>query len=308
MSIRYGALLVVLMAVIVPLAHAETLKQTMEGGVDLTITYPDSVVSGTDFTITVLVENKGWEDKRDIKLDFMSGAALIPDTDVLIIDRVTEGGSFGETVGISAFSKDGGDYFLNIEYSHIQVHETAVEPFMTNLAIPITVRDEPRVLIHTVAPESIFANAEFPLEIEILSEDSDLHDVNVRIIAPADIEFRGETLHTFSSIDRGETIGVRAEIITPLNEVDTQYNVPFEIVVTYMDHLDNKRTESETVPLILRPRTFMEVTVDGGIWIGNLFIAPYISIGTIIGIPAGAILSVLIRRAQNKPRRRTKRR
>ena len=44
----------------------------------------------------------------------------------------------------------------------------------------------------------------------------------------------------------------------------------------------------------------MELTNDGGIWIGDFFIAPYVSIGTIVGIPVGTILSLLIRRAQNK--------
>ena len=44
----------------------------------------------------------------------------------------------------------------------------------------------------------------------------------------------------------------------------------------------------------------MELTSDGGIWIGDFFIAPYVSIGTIVGIPAGTILSLIIRRAQNK--------
>ena len=47
----------------------------------------------------------------------------------------------------------------------------------------------------------------------------------------------------------------------------------------------------------------MEITNDGGIWIGDFFIAPYVSIGTIIAIPAGTIFSLLIRRAQNKKKK-----
>ncbi len=50
----------------------------------------------------------------------------------------------------------------------------------------------------------------------------------------------------------------------------------------------------------------MELTTGGGIWIGSLFIAPYVSLGTIIGIPAGAIISLLIRKNQNSNKRRTK--
>ena len=58
----------------------------------------------------------------------------------------------------------------------------------------------------------------------------------------------------------------------------------------------------------MRPRTFMELTTDGGIWVGDFFIAPYVSLGTIIGIPAGAILSLAIRRKYyaTKPKKKKK--
>ncbi len=56
----------------------------------------------------------------------------------------------------------------------------------------------------------------------------------------------------------------------------------------------------------MRPRTFMELTTDGGIWIGDFFIAPYVSLGTIIGIPAGATISLLIRRSQKTKKRKKK--
>ena len=57
---------------------------------------------------------------------------------------------------------------------------------------------------------------------------------------------------------------------------------------------------------MLRPRTFMELTTDGGIWIGDFFIAPYVSLGTIIGIPAGALLSLIVRRKTQGPKKRKK--
>lgn len=305
---RYALFLaVVLMAVGMPGAYAEVFRQTMEGGVDVSITYPESVVSEQRFSISILVENRGWEDKRDVRFGFGSSPSLIPSQDGLTIERIADGGSYGATVDFDALSENENTHFLNIDYSQVLVqnNETPSDPFQTNIAIPIVIKGQPTVQIRTVTPESVFANAEFPFEVEILSEDIDLYDVNVRIIPPRDIEFRGDTLHTFSSIERGDAIGIRSEIITPEGEVGSQFNLPFEVVVTYRDHLGGEKTESKTVPLVLRPRTFMEITTDGGIWIGNFFIAPYVSLGTIIGIPAGAILSLLIRRAQ-KPKRRTR--
>ena len=59
------------------------------------------------------------------------------------------------------------------------------------------------------------------------------------------------------------------------------------------------KEDSQTVSVVLRPRTFMELTTDGGIWIGDFFIAPYVSLGTIIGIPAG-IISLLKKKKSPK--------
>ena len=56
--------------------------------------------------------------------------------------------------------------------------------------------------------------------------------------------------------------------------------------------------------MILRPRTMMELTSDGGIWIGDFFIAPYVSIGTIVGIPAGTLFSIAIKRSLDKKKKR----
>jgi len=50
----------------------------------------------------------------------------------------------------------------------------------------------------------------------------------------------------------------------------------------------------------------MEITTDGGIWIGGFFLAPYVSIGTIIGIPAGTLLSLALRRSMMKKKKKVK--
>jgi len=124
-------------------------------------------------------------------------------------------------------------------------------------------------------------------------------------VPPKDIDFRGETLHTFSSIQQNVPISVTSRIITPSQEISTQYKVPFQVMVTYTDDVGQEKTDSKTISLVMRPRTFMELTTDGGIWIGDFFIAPYVSLGTIIAIPAGTIISLAIRRKyyDKKPRR-----
>ena len=50
----------------IPTVYAETFNQSMEGGMDLEITYPESVMKQRTFSISILLQNNGWENKEDI--------------------------------------------------------------------------------------------------------------------------------------------------------------------------------------------------------------------------------------------------
>ena len=286
--------------------YADTITQTMDGSMDITVTWPDNVIAGRSFTVSIFVQNNGWEDKKDVTFIFdTSNDAIIPETNNrLILPQVTKGSSFGQTINFRVEpDASSGSYFLNMNYSQVLLvnsDERQTRPTRTNIAIPITVQEQPRVNIHTITPQSIFANADFPFMVEIISYDEDIHDVELQIIPTKDIEFRGETLHTFSMIKKGEPVTITSRIATPSQEIEKEYKIPFQIYVEYTDRTDKEIMDSSTISITMRPRTFMELTTDGGIWIGNFFIAPYISIGTLVGIPTGIILSVLIRKRSQK--------
>ncbi len=295
---------------LIPNVDAETIKQTMEGGMDVQISFPDSVVVDRVFSVSVLVQNNGWEDKQDVIFSFNSDDSIIAlDKSKIIIEKISAGGSYGETIDFQIKSDSSlGDHFLNLDYSQVLLanNKEPQAPTSTSIALPIVVKEQPKVTIHTITPESIFTNAEFPIIVEIISEDTDLNDVSLQIIPPKDIEFRGETMHTFSSIQKEVPVSVTSRIITPSQEINTEYKIPFQIIVIYTDDVNEEKSDSKTFSLVMRPRTFMELTTDGGIWIGDFFIAPYVSLGTIIGIPAGATISLLIRRSQKTKKRKKK--
>lgn len=286
--------------VIIPTVEASTIKQTMEAGMDVEITHPDSAIIGRTITISFLIKNNGWEDKQDVIISFSQNDSITPIVkNEIRIEKISAGGSYGETVDFRIKPDASiGSHFLNLKYSQVLLenNQKAQPPTLINIAIPILIKDQPKVIIHTITPESLFTNAEFPFTIEIISEDADISNVKLEIIPPKDINFRGETMHTFSSIQKKIPISVTSRVITPSEEINTQYNVPFQIIITYTDDAGKENTDSKTVSLIMRPRTFMELTTDGGIWIGDFFIAPYVSLGTIIGIPIGTILSLAIRK------------
>lgn len=302
--------LVIVSSFALPNIFAEKMIINAEGGLDVEITYPDITFPERKFPVSIFLKNNGWESKNNITLaipqesEFRSISQGIP-----VIDTISAGGTYGQVIDFQVPKNiSDGVHFVNIAYSQVLMKDNkeAQPPTHRNIAIPIKIQDKPNVVIHTVTPESIFSNAEFPFEIEIKSSDVDIRNVNVEILVPKDIDFRGETKHTFSIIAKNEPATISSRIITPQKEVNTEYKTPFQINVKYTDDIGNEQEYSQIVQMTLRPRTFMEITTDGGIWIGNVFLAPYVSIGTIIGIPAGTLFSLLIRRKQNKKKSRKK--
>ncbi len=304
-------LAIVFTVTLIPYSYAETLKQSMEGGMDLEITYPDSVMTERVFSISILLQNNGWENKQDISFIFsnLDGAFTTLGNDTIIIEELTTTSSFGTTIDYQVSdTANEGTHFLNIDYTQVLVSNNIdpMEATQTNIALPIDVYGNPVIVIETVTPESIFSNSEFTFETTVISEDIDLKDVTVQIITPSDIEFRGDTSYVISVLEKQEPYTVTAEMITPIKDVTSEYTIPVKVLVSYTDDLDEEKTETQSVPLLLRPKMFMEITNDWGIWVGDFFIAPYVSIGTLVGIPAGTILSLMIRRAQNKKKKRKK--
>jgi len=283
--------------------------ETFEGGMDLQITYPESVMIGRTFSVSIHIENNGWENKQDISFTITNPdfAFKILGDDTITIEELTTTSSFGTTLDyeVSKNTNDG-IHFLNVSYSQVLVSNN-VDPMpatKTAIALPIMVIKEPVVIIQTTTPESIFSNTEFTFEVNIISQDIDISDLTVQIIVPQDIEFRGDTSYNVSLLEKGTPFSIKAEIITPTN-VSTEHTIPVKVMVSYTDDLGDEKSESSSVPLLLRPKTFLEITNDGGIWIGGFFIAPYVSIGTIVGIPAGTIFSLLLKRAVEKRKKKS---
>ena len=294
----------------IPLVYAETLTQAFEGGMDLEIIYPESVMNGRMFSISIHLENNGWENKQDISFVITNADSAFKSLsdETITIEQLTTTSSFGTTLDYEVSKNTNeGTHFLNILYSQILVSNN-VDPMpatKTTIALPITVLKEPVVKIQTTTPESIFSNTEFPFEVNVISEDIELKDLTVQIIVPQDIEFRGDTSYGMSLLEKGTPFNIKAEMITPSN-VSTEHTIPVKVVVSYTDDLGNEKSDSSSVPLLLRPKTFLEITNDGGIWVGDFFIAPYVSIGTIVGIPAGTIFSLLLKRAVEKKKKKKK--
>lgn len=259
-----------------------------EDQIRTTITYPEGVVRGSDFSISILIENLGSYDRENItmKMDFPQGIFSSENEVKYSFERIADDSSYGKSFSFRNLPNSTlGQQFINVDLSHI---DTTNEIRYYSSALPITIIKEPKVIIKTKVPSSIYSDAEFPFIVEIESQGSSLRDVSVTIIPPDEITFRGQTLHTFSSIDRDTPISLRAELVTASQEtIGYEHYIPFQIIVEYTDETDTERTTSKTISLLLRPKTFFEFGAEGGFWIGDFYFTPTISIGTFIGIPVG---------------------
>lgn len=313
MSQTYYVILIAILVVLffgVSDVYAATIKQTMDGAMDVSIQYPDSVIAGRDFAVSIFIQNNGWEDKQDISFAIDSqDDSIVAQNQTLSIDRLSKGGSFGGTLAFSTDSRaELGTHYLNALYSQVILsnNQNPLPKTQKNIALEIELKGAPEVQLNTITPTSVFPNAEFPFDIEILSKDIALKDVSIQIIPPSDVSVRGQTSYTYTTIEKDTPISIRTQIVTNPTEIASEHKIPFEVTLTYADDTGQTQTTSKTVSLLLRPRTFMEFTTDGGVWIGSMFLAPYVSMGTIIGIPAGAIFSLMLRRLQKKKKAKRK--
>ena len=112
------------MIFVIPYSYAETLKQSMDGGMDLEITYPDLVMPQRTFSITLLLQNNGWESKQDILFTLSNPDSVFVSIgdNIITIDELTTTSSFGTTIEYKVTNTaNESSPFLNIDYTQLLV-------------------------------------------------------------------------------------------------------------------------------------------------------------------------------------------
>ena len=100
-----------------PMIYAEDMTETFEGGMDLQITYPESVMIGRTFSVAIHLENNGWENKQDISFTITNpdSAFIALGTEIHKIPELTTSSSFGTTLDYEVYKNaNEGTHFLNI--------------------------------------------------------------------------------------------------------------------------------------------------------------------------------------------------
>ncbi len=281
---------------IIPEVDATIKSVQFERYTEAVITYPDGVILGQQFTISFFVKNESANIEKKNIVIALDGQHFKPLGETqFTISRLAASGHFGKTFDFIVPNN------ATIGKQYINLNFTIGEGQFYNTVLGITISKEPQLVIRTQSPDSIFTDAEFPFEVEIESQGTDLTDVTIQIIPPDEINFRGEKQHTFSSIKKNTPIGLTSRLITiGHGEVDTEHFLPFTIIVNYTDDNGDQKTLSETTSLLLRPRSHFEWGPNAGLWIGDFYLAPTLSIGTFVGPPLGILIGYLFKRRKKK--------
>ena len=52
-------------------------------------------------------------------------------------------------------------------------------------------------------------------------------------------------------------------MITPINDVTNEYTIPVKVLISYTDDLGEEKTETQSVPLLLRPKCSWRLLMIG---------------------------------------------
>lgn len=247
---------------------------------------PSSVVIGKQFTINIILTNHASYERDNVTVTVEGQSGILPISEKeFSVSQISGYGSYAKTMIFQVLPNATiGTQYMNMRFAVGQ------DAFYNN-ALLIHVTEKPRVEINIDAPDSIFANAEFPFQVNVEGQGTGLHNATIKISPPKDITFRGETLQTFTDIDKNTPITMSARLVTNNSQVDIEHHIPFQVFVDYTDDSGDKKEQSSTTSIILRPRSMFELGSEGGFWIGNTYFSPTVdSVGIVVAIGVPLII------------------
>jgi hypothetical protein len=272
------------------------------------VTHPGVITPDSNFTISTVVMAKN----PDIVNITMS---LEPPPNFTIIGEnsvfapaLKQESTLGHTFEVAA-KKDitEGAYSFNlaVNYEHKEIlGDYSKQSF--SKAVVVEVRFSPEIRYSITAPDSLFAGDSFPVTVTLHNTGMHANDVIVTIVPPDDLTLVGQNKHSLSKLDYGEKFGFEFKLAVS-NQVDEAGERLLQIRTSYLDEEDGKHESTETFPLFVRPRGFLEIGAAGGFWLGPVFISFITGIGSIVSAAVGFVILVYrIKQGRTKANRKGK--
>lgn len=106
------------------------------------------------------------------------------------------------------------------------------------------------------APDSLFVDDKFPVTVELQNSGFDAHDVKLSIIPLSDLSVIDQNVHTLNKLEAGAKSAFVFELEVP-EGIDKTEKKLLQAKVSYSDDTGNNHESTETFPLLVRPRGFL---------------------------------------------------
>lgn len=265
--------------------------QFSDSNIQVDVAHPATVTKEGKFIVSGVLKGKT-ADNVNATLSITPSAAFKVIGDPLFyIPELKQDSTLGFTFELEAATDAAeGIHTVNlfVNYKHKELlGEYTTQSF--SKAIEIQLKSTPDIVYSIKAPDSLFVGDRFPVTIELQNSGFDANDVKLSIIPPSDLKVIGQNVHTLSKLEAGAKSSSEFELEVP-EGIDKAEKKLLQVKVSYSDDAGNNHESTETFPLLVRPRGFLEIGPAGGVWMGPFFISLIVGVGSIVSTTIGVII------------------
>jgi len=282
--------------------------QLGDANIHVDVTHPSTVTKEGKFIVSAVLRGKT-ADNVNVTLSLIPSATFkIIGDDSFYIPELRQDSTLGFTFeletttdvteGVHAIN-----FFVNYEHKEL-LGDYTKQSF--SKAIEIQLKSLPEIVYSIQAPDSLFGGDKFPVKVRLQNVGHDAHDVKVNIIPPIDLAIIGQNVHTLSKLEAGDKFDFEFDLEVA-EAIDKAENRLLQVKASYLDATNDLHESTETFPLLVRPRGFLEIGPAGGVWIGPAFISLIVGVGSIASTSIGFIIFVYHLKQKRKERNKIKR-
>ncbi|MFQ5940581.1 MAG: hypothetical protein ACE5KA_02635 [Nitrososphaerales archaeon] len=290
--IRISLFLVVIGPLLLSYIPASAIQtQFSDANVQVDATHPSTVTPESKIVLSAVLKGKT-ADNVNLTLSLVPSTAFrILGKDSFYVPELRQDSTLGFSFELEPVADvTEGVHTLNLFVSYM--HKELLGDYSKqsfSRAIEIRVSPLPEIVYTVRAPDSVFVGEKFLIQVQLENIGHDAGDVEVTIIPPNDMLIQGQHKHTISKVGAGEKFEFQFELEVP-ESIDKVESKLLLLKTSYLDTADDYHESTETFPLMVRPRGFLEIGSAGGIWVGPLFISTIVGIGSIASTAIGVII------------------
>ncbi len=279
-----------------------------DANIHVDVTHPNTVTHESGFSVSTVLRGKT-ADNVNVTLSLTTSAAFkILSNDSFYIPKLQPDSTLGftfelETTTGATEGTHAINFFVNYEHKEL-LGDYSKQSF--SKAIEIQLKSVPEIVYSIQAPDSLFVGDKFPVKVALQNIGTDAYDVKVNIIPPNDLAIIGQNTHTLSKLEAGDKFDFEFELEVA-EGIDKAENKLLQVKASYLDAEKNQHESTETFPLFVRPRGFLEIGAAGGVWIGPVFISLITGIGSIASAAVGFIYFIYRVKQKRTAEHKTKR-